>query len=127
MEPDTLMVYWDSLVYWFVGMERNGDMPCSASYEEFQEQIREGWGYTGTPLGWKPTPGVRVEVIEVLGDDGKPPRNLFKEIAEAGWDYYRLICGCWARDKEHAKEITEEIRVQLLAEGNWQAGYTWTS
>ena len=114
------------MVYWFVGMERNGDTPHIASYDEIQAQREKGWD-SGAPLGWEPEPGVRAEVIEVLGDNGKPPRNLFKEIAEAGWDYYRLICGCWARDREHAKEITEEIRVQLLAEGNWKPGYTWTS
>lgn len=36
----------------------------------------------------------------------------------------RLICKCFAKDREHAIKITNEIRLQLLATNSWVHGLT---
>lgn len=34
-----------------------------------------------------------------------------------------LHCLCWAHSKEHAVKITNDIRAQIIAAGNWREGY----
>lgn len=61
--------------------------------------------------------------------------GLDEEIGSAqadieGWrqrqgDFTVLCCKCWARGKEHAIKITNEIRTQILAADNWHEDYVW--
>lgn len=36
-----------------------------------------------------------------------------------------IHCSCWARSKEHAVKITNDIRAQIIAQDNWTHKYQW--